>query len=99
MDFLTDYPLFVTLVVAAAVASLLFLSLRHARASARLPPGPPSGYLGQGRFDMPKEPYKRFSELANTYGWCCVLCQVVHASSVKCRQVRCSRLNLVIPLL
>lgn len=52
--------------VTAAVAVLLYL--RRRIASSRLPPGPPSGYLGDGRFDMPAEPYKRFAQLAALYG-------------------------------
>lgn len=51
-----------------ASASLLYVSIRSRFVTGVLPPGPPSGYLGKGRFDMPAEPYKRFVELAKAYG-------------------------------
>lgn len=55
--------------VLAALLVLLALSYLHRHnVSLKLPPGPASGYLGKGRFDMPEEPYKRFTELAAVYG-------------------------------
>lgn len=54
------------LVLIATILGLYFLASRgHAQ---NLPPGPPSGFLGNGRFDMPDEPYRRFAELAKSYG-------------------------------
>lgn len=54
------------LALIATILTLYFFAIRgHAQ---NLPPGPPSGFLGNGRFDMPDEPYRRFAELAKTYG-------------------------------
>lgn len=54
------------LALIAMLSMLYFLAVRE-RAQG-LPLGPPSGYLGNGRFDMPDEPYRRFAELAKSYG-------------------------------
>ena len=55
-------------VVALTTVAGFFLLTNNASGGSKLPPGPPSGYLGKGRFDMPAEPYKRFAELAKKYG-------------------------------
>jgi hypothetical protein len=68
----SDPPPLPVLVLATALgaASIYALSssLLSSRKHGKLPPGPPSGRLGEGRFDMPKEPYRRFDELAKEYG-------------------------------
>ncbi|KAF7798027.1 hypothetical protein EIP86_009239 [Pleurotus ostreatoroseus] len=54
--------------IALVLSTALYAVARGLRVHQRLPPGPPSGYLGKGRFDMPAEPYRRFKELAAEYG-------------------------------
>ena len=56
------------LTAAVALTTACFFLWSNAFGTSKLPPGPPSGYLGKGRFDMPAEPYKRFMELAKAYG-------------------------------
>ena len=63
-----DVRAVLTLIVLIGIPVAYAITRRAEWSTRGLPPGPPSGYLGNGRFDMPPEPYRRFSELAAIYG-------------------------------